>query len=133
MQFEQLLTTRFTNLATWRHDHSSTEFSAYLDATAEAIDLHNGASLRVGASVAFRDDLGVEYLGECDGPDGSICDALSFRFGDALEVVICNERDGCHGRLAYRGDRNAFEQIAVELMMFESRCFSHLRDDQAAA
>ncbi|WP_419318414.1 hypothetical protein ACN2C7_16690 [Caulobacter sp. ErkDOM-E] len=133
MQFEQLLTTNFTDLGAWRRDHSPTEFSAYQGATNEAFDLHNGAALLVGASVAFRDDLLVDYLGECDGPDGSICDALSFRFGDALEVVICNERDGFHARFAYRGDRNAFEQIAVELMMFESRCFSHLRDDQAAA
>ncbi|WP_066684204.1 hypothetical protein [Caulobacter sp. CCH9-E1] len=131
--FEQVLTNRHPDPTAWCRHHSTAEFASYVGAVEEALDLPNGTSRLPGSSVSFRGELTVDYLGECDGPQGSICHALSLRLGDDLEVITCVEADGAYGRLAYRGHCDAFQQIAAELRVFRGRCFSHLRDSQVAA
>jgi hypothetical protein len=133
ISFEQILTNRHTDPIAWCRHHSTAEFTCYLGAIEEAFDLTNGVGRLPGSSVSFREDLTVDYLGECDGPQGSVCNAVSLMLGDDLEVIACLEDDGSHGRLAYRGNCDAFQQIAAELHVFRGRCFAHLRDNQAAA
>lgn len=129
--FNQLLAERGGDIDAWRHDHSSTAFLVYMDATIEALDLPD-AALLVDAHIASRRDVLVDYLDVFDGPQGTIWHAVLFRFGDNLEVVAGIEDDATWGRLAHRGDTDAFIRLAVELRMFEGQCFRHLRDDEAA-
>lgn len=129
--FNHLLAERGGNIAAWHQGHSKTAFLTYMDATIEALDLPD-AALLVGAHIASRHDVLVDYLGVFDGPQGTIWHAVLFRFGDDLEVVAGIEDDATRGQLAYRGHPDAFTRLAVELRMFEGVCFAHLRHDEAA-
>lgn len=117
----------------WRGDCSDTEGNTYFAATMEAFALHNGASLLVDARLAFRRDIAINYLGEWEAPQGETYDVLSFQLGDDLEVIQAVITDCLYGKMSYRGDRELFGRLALELRMFGGFCFKHLRDDQAAA
>ena len=129
--FNQLLAERGGEIDAWRFDHSKTEYSAYIGATMEALDLPD-AALLVGAHIRSRTDVLVDYLGKFNGPQGTFWYAVLFRFRDDLEVVVGIEDDATRAQVACRGSHDAFTRLAVELRLFEDLCFAHLRDDEAA-
>ncbi|WP_419252463.1 hypothetical protein ACN2C6_13605 [Caulobacter sp. ErkDOM-YI] len=132
MHFDQLLVGLCSTPGAWKYDHSKEESCAFLDAMDELSTLENGASLLKGATLSFRDDILVDYLGVYEGHDGGIYQTFSFQLGHDLQVVSC-EHYPFYYKMTYRGDRLAFERLAAQLHSFRGKCFAHLRDDQAAA
>lgn len=125
MTFQQGSTSGVPSNAPCRQ-YSEFEFFAYMCAAREAFDPSTCVIPTLGTQLSFRNDVSAYRIGPIDGHDTTF-DVLLLRLDDILEVMVFLEQEGLRGGIVYNGNRAMFERLAVELSLYESECFSHLR------
>ena len=131
--FQTILASIHGALGTWRCDPTTAEWNAFFAAAQEAMEVEDGPVVIENANVSFRElpDLTVSLtLGGFDEPDDQFWFSYGFLFSLAgrLQVVVGVEEDRLAGHVVYRGDRAAFEEVALQLKMFKGNVFNHLHD-----
>lgn len=115
----------------WRRIPTGHDLDAITDAVIETRNLPR--SIRwSGSSIAFRTDSRVYDLGLVDGPHGEIFDTILLRVPAELEIVAAVEDDGIRAQAAFRGNPETFARLASGLWLFQGRCFTNLRANEAA-
>lgn len=99
----------------------------FYNAAVEAGALADGATI-LAQAVGLNDGLpvSVRYLGEGTCSQGAYFHAFMFS-GPTFDALVWTEDDLIHGRLARRGDLEAFQKAEVSLRLYEDRTLAHLR------
>ena len=119
------LVTAQDDLGQWTNANSDDDCSYFGNAAEEASNLSNGKELLKSATLSFRSDIAISYLGERAGYQGCFFHGFLFALPN-LQVLIWLEDDLIHYRVDRRGDQAAFNKLSLQLMMHKGRLFEHL-------